>query len=99
MVLYDVTTLYFEAEDEDDLRKVGMSKERRDHHLDSRAGLFPGPARCQRHRRGRGRGDAHGGESDRAGGRRIFLHCRVTDQQGPVRFGRVLHLRGRTRRR
>jgi len=29
LVLYDVTTLYFEAEDEDDLRKVGMSKERR----------------------------------------------------------------------
>ena len=29
MVLYDVTTLYFEAEDEDELRKVGMSKERR----------------------------------------------------------------------
>ena len=29
VVLYDVTTLYFEAEDEDELRKVGMSKERR----------------------------------------------------------------------
>ena len=29
LVLYDVTTLYFEAEDEDVLRKVGMSKERR----------------------------------------------------------------------
>lgn len=29
VVLYDVTTLYFEASDEDDLRKVGMSKERR----------------------------------------------------------------------
>ena len=29
MVLYDVTTLYFEAENEDKLRKVGMSKERR----------------------------------------------------------------------
>jgi hypothetical protein len=28
-VLYDCTTLYFETEDEDDLRKVGMSKERR----------------------------------------------------------------------
>lgn len=28
-VLYDVTTLYFETESEDDLRKVGMSKERR----------------------------------------------------------------------
>ena len=29
LVLYDVTTLYFEAEREDDLRKVGYSKERR----------------------------------------------------------------------
>lgn len=29
LVLYDSTTLYFEAEDEDELRKVGMSKERR----------------------------------------------------------------------
>lgn len=29
LVLYDLTTLYFEAEKEDNLRKVGMSKERR----------------------------------------------------------------------
>jgi hypothetical protein len=29
LVLYDVTTLHFERDDEDDLRKVGMSKERR----------------------------------------------------------------------
>lgn len=29
LVLYDVTTLYFEAENEDDYRKVGYSKERR----------------------------------------------------------------------
>jgi hypothetical protein len=29
LVLYDVTTLYFEVEHEDSLRKVGMSKERR----------------------------------------------------------------------
>jgi len=29
LVLYDVTTLYFEAEKEDNLRKVGYSKERR----------------------------------------------------------------------
>ena len=29
LVLYDVTTLHFEAENEDALRKVGMSKERR----------------------------------------------------------------------
>ncbi len=28
-MLYDVTTLYFEAEKEDELRKVGYSKERR----------------------------------------------------------------------
>src|SRR5690625_2953603 len=29
LLLYDVTTLYFEAEKEDDYRKVGYSKERR----------------------------------------------------------------------
>ncbi|MFD2793061.1 IS1634 family transposase [Promicromonospora vindobonensis] len=29
MIMYDCTTLWFEAEHEDDLRKVGMSKERR----------------------------------------------------------------------
>jgi Transposase DDE domain len=29
LVLYDVTTLHFERDDEDDLRRVGMSKERR----------------------------------------------------------------------
>lgn len=29
LILYDVTTLHFEAEKEDSLRKVGMSKERR----------------------------------------------------------------------
>ncbi|MBP2364339.1 IS1634 family transposase [Pseudonocardia alni] len=29
LVLYDVTTLHFEAENEDELRRVGMSKERR----------------------------------------------------------------------
>lgn len=29
LCLYDVTTLYFEAQDEDELRKVGYSKERR----------------------------------------------------------------------
>lgn len=29
LVMYDLTTLYFEAENEDSLRKVGMSKERR----------------------------------------------------------------------
>lgn len=30
LVMYDVTTLHFEAKDEDKLRKVGLSKERRD---------------------------------------------------------------------
>ena len=29
LILYDVTTLHFENADEDDLRRVGMSKERR----------------------------------------------------------------------
>ena len=29
LCLYDVTTLYFEAENEDELRRVGYSKERR----------------------------------------------------------------------
>jgi hypothetical protein len=29
VLLYDVTTLHFERDDEDELRKVGMSKERR----------------------------------------------------------------------
>ena len=29
LVHYDATTLYFETENEDELRKVGMSKERR----------------------------------------------------------------------
>ena len=29
LVLYDVTTLYFEVQKEDDYRKSGMSKERR----------------------------------------------------------------------
>src|SRR5690625_1302476 len=29
LLMYDVTSLYFEADDEDDLRKVGYSKERR----------------------------------------------------------------------
>lgn len=29
LLLYDVTTLYFEAENEDDLRTIGYSKERR----------------------------------------------------------------------
>lgn len=44
LCLYDVTTLYFEAEKEDDLRKVGYSKERR---VDPQivVGLLEGPDR------------------------------------------------------
>ncbi|MGP4982229.1 IS1634 family transposase, partial [Glutamicibacter arilaitensis] len=43
LVMYDVTTLHFEAKDEDKLRKVGMSKERR---VDPRiqVGLLVDPA-------------------------------------------------------
>jgi transposase len=43
MVLYDVTTLHFERDDEDELRKVGMSKE---HRVDPQvqAGLLVDPA-------------------------------------------------------
>jgi len=46
LLLYDVTTLYFEAEKEDGLRKVGFSKERR--------GDPPGPVREQIRRSGQG---------------------------------------------
>ena len=50
LCLYDVTTLYFEAEREDDLRKVGYSKERRvappDHRRAAgRSSWFPSPGR------------------------------------------------------
>jgi Transposase DDE domain len=43
LVLYDVTTLHFERDDEDELRKVGMSKE---HRVDPQvqAGLLVDPA-------------------------------------------------------
>ena len=43
LVLYDVTTLHFERDDEDELRKVGMSKEPR---VDPQvqAGLLADPA-------------------------------------------------------
>src|SRR6202167_5612870 len=43
LVLYDVTTLHFERDDEDELRKVGMSKE---HRIDPQvqAGLLVDPA-------------------------------------------------------
>jgi hypothetical protein len=42
LVLYDTTTLYFEAEDEDDLRKVGYSKERRVERLSRSSWNFGG---------------------------------------------------------
>lgn len=43
MIMYDVTTLHFESKDEDDLRKVGMSKE---HQVDPQiqVGLLVDPA-------------------------------------------------------
>jgi hypothetical protein len=53
LVLYDVTTLHFETDDEDDLRKVGMSKE---HRVDPQVqvgllvdpGWFPWRCTCSR---------------------------------------------------
>ncbi len=40
VVFYDVTTLYFEIEDEDDLRKTGFSKEGKHQHPQIVLGLF-----------------------------------------------------------
>ena len=40
IVFYDVTTLYFEAEDEDDLRKTGFSKEGKHQHPQILLGLL-----------------------------------------------------------
>ena len=42
VVFYDMTTLYFEAEDEDDLRKVGFSKDGKFQHPQIMLGLFVG---------------------------------------------------------
>ena len=43
VVFYDLTTLYFEAEDEDDLRKVGFSKDGKFQHPQIMLGLLVGP--------------------------------------------------------
>lgn len=42
VVFYDMTTLYFEAEDEDDLRKVGFSKDGKFQHPQIMLGLLVG---------------------------------------------------------
>lgn len=42
VVFYDMTTLYFEAEDEDDLRKIGFSKDGKFQHLQIMLGLLVG---------------------------------------------------------
>lgn len=42
VVFYDLTTLYFEAEDEDDLRKAGCSKDGKFHHPQILLGLLVG---------------------------------------------------------
>lgn len=42
VIFYDMTTLYFEAEDEDDLRKVGFSKDGKFQHPQIMLGLFVG---------------------------------------------------------
>lgn len=42
IVFYDMTTLYFEAEDEDDLRKIGYSKDGKFQHLQIMLGLLVG---------------------------------------------------------
>lgn len=43
VVFYDVTTLYFEAEQEDDLRKTGFSKDGKHQHPQILIGLLVGP--------------------------------------------------------
>jgi transposase len=42
VVFYDMTTLYFEAENEDDLRKIGFSKDGKFQHPQIMLGLFVG---------------------------------------------------------
>ena len=42
VVFYDMTTLYFESEDEDDLRKIGFSKDGKFQHPQIMLGLFVG---------------------------------------------------------
>ncbi|WP_194977184.1 IS1634 family transposase [Aquiflexum lacus] len=43
IVFYDMTTLYFEAPDEDDLRKIGYSKDGKHQHPQIKLGLLVGP--------------------------------------------------------
>lgn len=43
IVFYDMTTLYFEASDEDDLRKTGFSKDGKHQHPQVKLGLLVGP--------------------------------------------------------
>jgi len=42
VIFYDLTTLYFETEDEDDLRKIGFSKDGKFKHPQIRVGLLVG---------------------------------------------------------
>tara|TARA_R100001132_G_C3265171_1_gene88230 strand:+ start:106 stop:1626 length:1521 start_codon:yes stop_codon:yes gene_type:complete len=43
VVFYDMTTLYFETPDEDDLRKIGYSKDGKHQHPQIKLGLLVGP--------------------------------------------------------
>lgn len=43
LVFYDMTTLYFEIPDEDDLRKIGYSKDGKHQHPQIKLGLLVGP--------------------------------------------------------
>nr|WP_157243487.1 IS1634 family transposase [Algoriphagus resistens] len=43
LVFYDMTTLYFETPDEDDLRKIGYSKDGKHQHPQIKLGLLVGP--------------------------------------------------------
>jgi transposase len=43
IVFYDMTTLFFEAPDEDDLRKIGYSKDGKHQHPQIKLGLLVGP--------------------------------------------------------
>lgn len=43
IVFYDMTTLYFETPDEDDLRKIGYSKDGKHQHPQIKLGLLVGP--------------------------------------------------------
>lgn len=43
LIFYDMTTLYFEVPDEDDLRKIGYSKDGKHQHPQIKLGLLVGP--------------------------------------------------------